>query len=174
MPAVQEKLTAEQFHSRYDGEKPHWEFWDGEPVQKAMPTWLHSLIQKILLNLLDGLGYESGVEVRLRLDPNYEPVPDVIAVEGAVVGAYPEQPFAVVVEILSPADSFSRVLRKCRLYERWGIERIAVVDPETRLIWSFENGVPVETDTIATRGDRTVTAGELWAEVDRRSAHLSV
>lgn len=92
----------------------------------------------------------------------------MIAAEGNIGDPYPTEPFEVVIEILSPEDSFSRVLRKCRLYERWGIRQVVVVDPKARLIWSFENGSPRETDTIARRGERRILALELWEEVDRR------
>jgi Uma2 family endonuclease len=169
MPATQENLlTLDEFRTRYAGQKPYYEYWAGEAIQKSMPTWLHGLIQKILMFLLDGIGYESASEVSLRLDPAYEPVPDVIAVEAPAVQSYPTAPFAVAIEILSPEDSFSRVVRKCRLYEQWGIERIIVIDPSLRAVWSFENGNPRETDVIARRGGKAVTAGELWNEVDRR------
>jgi Uma2 family endonuclease len=134
---------------------------------------LHSLIQKILLRLLDGIGYDSGAEVTLKLDPAYEPIPDVIAAEGAIGDRYPTSPFDVAIEILSPDDSFSRVLRKCRLYERWGIRRILVIDPAERLVWHFENGAPQETDILAQRGDAVVTAQTLWDEVDRELARWS-
>ncbi len=167
MSAVAEhKLTKEEFHSRYDGEKPYYEYWDGEAVQKAMPTWLHGLIQGILSDLLRGIGYVSGSEVTLHLDASYEPIPDVIAVEGPATGPYPTTAFEVVVEILSPQDQFSRVLRKCRLYEKWGIRQIVVIDPESRAIWRFERGMPVETDILATRGEAKIPAQALWDEVD--------
>jgi Uma2 family endonuclease len=168
MTAVEEgRLSLDAFHARFDSEKPHFEYWDGEAVQKSTSTRLHSLIQKILVKLLDGLGYDSGQEITLKLDPAYEPVPDVIAAEGRIGDPYPTEPFEVVIEILSPEDSFSRVLRKCRLYEAWGIRQVLAIDPKARLIWSFENGSPRETDVIARRGERAVTAGELWEEVDR-------
>src|SRR5580693_8734824 len=112
MPAVAEqKLSVQEFHARYDGEKPYYEYWDGEAVRKSMPTRIHSLIQKILQRLLDGIGYESGAEVTLKLDPSYEPIPDVIAADGPIGDPYPTSAFEVVIEILSPDDSFSRVLR---------------------------------------------------------------
>jgi Uma2 family endonuclease len=169
MPAVEEcKLSLEEFHARYDGEKPYFEYWDGEAVQKSMPTRLHGLIQEILVRLLGALGYDPGLEITIKLDPAYEPIPDVIAAEGAIGDPYPTEPFEVVIEILSPADPFSRVLRKCRLYEKWGIRQVVVVDPKARLIWSFEDGSPRETDIIAQRGERSITARELWEEVDRR------
>ncbi len=41
MPAVAErKLSLQEFHARYDGEKPYFEYWDGEAVQQTMPTLL--------------------------------------------------------------------------------------------------------------------------------------
>jgi Uma2 family endonuclease len=174
MPAVAERrLSVEEFHARYDGEKPYYEYWNGKAFQKSMPTRLHSLIQKILLRLLDSIGYDSGAEVTLKLDPAYEPIPDVIAAEGAIGDPYPTSPFDVAIEILSPDDSFSRVLRKCRLYEKWGIRQIVVIDPADRLIWRFENGVPQETDVIARRGDAAITAQALWDEVDLQLSRTS-
>jgi Uma2 family endonuclease len=161
-------LSPEEFDSRFAGEKPYFEYWEGEAVQKAAPTRLHSLIQEILVRLLGALGYDAGQEITLKLDPAYEPIPDVIAAEGGIGDPYPTEPFEVAIEILSPEDSFSRVLRKCRLYERWGIRQVLVVDPKARLIWSFENGSPRETDIIAQRGERVISAQELWEEVDRR------
>jgi Uma2 family endonuclease len=120
------------------------------------------------MQLLDAFGLESGAEITLKLDPAYEPIPDVIAAEGSIGDPYPTEPFEIVIEILSPADSFSHVLRKCHRYETWGIRQVIVVDPKARLIWSFENGSPSETDTIARRGDRVIMAQELWSELDRR------
>jgi Uma2 family endonuclease len=128
---------------------------------------MHSLIQKILLRLLDGIGYDSGAEVTLKLDPAHEPIPDIIAAEGAIGDPYPTSPFEVAIEILSADDSFSRVLRKCRLYEQWGIRQIVVIDPKDRLVWRFENGTPQETGIVAHRGDAVITAQTLWDEVDR-------
>ena len=60
------------------------------------------------------------------------------------------------------------MLRKCHLYEKWGIRQVVVVDPKVRLIWSFENGSTQETDVIARRGEHVIAAPELWEEVDRR------
>jgi len=92
----------------------------------------------------------------------------VIAAEGRLRDPYPTEPFEVVVEVLSPKDPFARVLRKCHLYQTWGIRQIVVVDPQTKTVWSFENGSLEKTDVIARRGERVILAQELWAEVDRR------
>ena len=162
-------LTLEEFRVRYAGEKPYYEYWAGEAIQKSHATCLHGSTQVIAACLLHDIGYVSAVEVTLRLDNDYEPVPDVIAVDRPIQQPYPTRAFALVVEILSPDDPFSRVLRKCRLYERWGIQRILVIDPDTRVVWSFENGALNETTLLARRGTKEATAAELWAEVDRQS-----
>lgn len=170
MPTIAEhKLSLEEFHAKYDGEKPHYEYWDGEAVQKAMPTVLHAVLQAVLTALFESLGFKSGPEIRLKLAPDYEPVPDVIAIEGAWPSlAYPTEPFEIVVEILSPEDSFSRVLRKCRLYEKWGIRRILVVDPVERIVYSLEHGDLRRTDFITERAGHRLTTEQLWREVDAK------
>jgi Uma2 family endonuclease len=174
MLAVAERqLSLEEFHARYDGEKPYYEYWDGEAVQKSMATFLHGLIQGILIQLLRGLGYVSASEVTLKLDPAYEPIPDVIAGDGPIGDPYPASPFEVAIEILSPQDSFSRVLHKCRLYEQWGIRQIVVIDPSDRLVWRFESGVLVATKVIAKRGTAAISAQALWDEVDNQLTSAS-
>src|ERR1035437_8735141 len=101
MPAVAErKLSLEAFPSRYSGEKPYFEYWDGEAIQKSSPTRLHSLILEILVRLLGAMGYDSGQEITLKLDPAYEAIPDVIAAEGEIGDPYPTEPFEIVIEIL--------------------------------------------------------------------------
>jgi Uma2 family endonuclease len=168
MPVLEERrLSPDEFCERYAGEKPYFEYWNGEPVQKSMPTRLHSLIQEILVRMLRSMGFDAGQEIEIRLDPAYRPVPDVIASQRKLRDPYPTEPFDVVVEILSPEDSFSRMMQKCRLYEKWGIRRIAVIDPATRKIWAFSNGSACEADTIARHGERILTARELWEEADR-------
>jgi len=49
------RLSPEEFRSRFAGEKPYFEYWDGEAVQKTAPTRLHSLIQEIRVRRLDAL-----------------------------------------------------------------------------------------------------------------------
>lgn len=100
------------------------------------------------------------------MDPDYEFVPDVIAAEGYLEDPYPTRAFEVVVEILSPQDRFSRVLRRRRLYEKRGILQIVLIDPVDRIVWRFENGIATEGDVIATRGEAHTSAQALWGEAE--------
>jgi Uma2 family endonuclease len=54
-----------------------------------------------------------------------------------------EQPL-MVLEILSPDDCMSDVVRKCADYEEFGIPQIWVVDPESREVWMVRGGIARE------------------------------
>ncbi len=79
MATVTQSLTLEEFRARFRQQKPYFEYWFGEPIQKTTPTWLHAVLQGIMREALRRAGYKSGSEVELRIDPQWEPVPDVIA-----------------------------------------------------------------------------------------------
>ena len=158
-------VTVENFDQQYGREKPYFEYWFGEPVQKKMPTWMHSMLQKIIMRLLDDAGYESGAEVKLKISTDFQPLPDVSAVlPGDVELPYPTRPVEVVVEILSPDDQFSQMLKKCQFYAELGIKHIYVVDPDARQIWCWRpNQSPVPVQSLM-----SISVSVIWGELDRR------
>jgi Uma2 family endonuclease len=76
MATVTDFLTLEQFHKRYDGE-PGYEYWFGKAVKKPLPDWMHGALQLLLGDLLFRVGYFAASEASLRIDPQWEPRPDV-------------------------------------------------------------------------------------------------
>ena len=158
-------MTLEQFDRQYANQKPYFEYWFGTPVQKTMPTWIHSLLQKIIMRLLDDAGYESAAEVKLKISSDFQPLPDVAAVfPGQIEGPYPTRPVEVVVEILSPDDQFSEVISKCRFYSGLGIPNIYVVDPQARRVLSWESS-----ESLQPTGHLTsIPVVDIWSELDRR------
>ena len=121
MAAGTQLLTLEEFRLRYANEKPYFEYWFGEAIQKAVPTIPHCLLQKVLMRLLDRAGYRSVSEAELRIDPNWQPKPDVLASLSRLESPYPTKPVKVVMEVLSPTDAMSLVYEKCQNYERIGV-----------------------------------------------------
>jgi Uma2 family endonuclease len=108
-------VTVQEFDQQYAGQKPYFEYWFGKPVQKPMPAWRQRLLHKIIMRLLDDAGYELGAEVKLKISPDFQPLPDVSAVLPRQVELpYPTRPVEVVVEILSPDDQFTKILSKCQ------------------------------------------------------------
>ena len=72
-------LSIDEFRYRYAEEKPYYEYWFGEAVQKAAPTVFHALLVSILLSALKQAGYKTGPELELRIDPDWQPKADVAA-----------------------------------------------------------------------------------------------
>jgi Uma2 family endonuclease len=139
MNAVAEKLTLEQFRATYAESKPYYELLDGEAFQKAVPTKPHSYLQLVLCYILRELGYKAGPELTLAMSEKWEPVPDVCGLLGpSNREPYPTRPIPVAIEILSPDDRFTRVIKKCRLYAEWGIADILVFDPIGREAWFWD------------------------------------
>jgi len=100
MPAVAEKLTFPEFESKYEGSERSYEYWYGAAFPKGIPTWIHGLLEGIIMQLLGEAGYLAGAEVELRIVPDAHPKPDVIATTGEIEDPYPTKAVDVVVEIL--------------------------------------------------------------------------
>jgi Uma2 family endonuclease len=161
MATVSHKLTLDEFAARYAGEKPYYEFWFGEAVQKSASTWIHASLQRILMNLLSDAGYKAGSELELRIDPEFHPIPDVVATKRPIEIPYPTKAVEVVVEILSDDDSRSRLIKKCQYYQDWGFEQIYVVDPNLRVVFRWANNTLEETATVV-----GLPAARIWAALE--------
>ncbi|HEY6988045.1 MAG TPA: Uma2 family endonuclease [Bryobacteraceae bacterium] len=161
MATVAQKLTVAEFERQYGHEKPYYEFWRGEAVQKSMPTWIHGLLQKIVMNLLGQAGYKAGSEVKLKIDPDFHPLPDVIATRGRIETPYPTKAVEVVVEILSDDDPMWRILTKCRAYQGWGFEQIYVIDPQTRVVFRWTDQRLEEVNAFA-----SIPVDGIWLALD--------
>lgn len=138
MGSIAEKLTPERFRQVYAQRKPHFEFLNGEAVQKTLPTKLHSILQLVLALLLKELGFKSRPELTLAIDESWEPTPDVCGIVGPEEDPYPMHAVAVAIEVLSPEDRFTRLIQKCRKYSEWGVQDILVFDPVGREAWYWD------------------------------------
>ena len=134
MAAAIVSLTLEEFNAQYAHEHGY-EYWFGEVVQKGMPTWLHGLLQAILAEFFHKLGYASGSEIDLRIDPQWQPRPDVTAAL-EIEQPYPTKPVDIVAEVLSD-DPMTKVFEKCRNYARIGIPQVFVFDPQSKTAWEW-------------------------------------
>jgi len=138
MGAIAEKLSSERFREMYAQRKPYFELLDGEAIQKALPTKLHSILQLVLCLMLKELGFKSRPELTLAIDDRWEPTPDVCGIIGPEEDPHPTHAVAVAIEVLSPDDRFTRVIQKCRKYAEWGVKDILVFDPANREAWSWD------------------------------------
>lgn len=162
-------LTLEEFNAQY-GNEHGYEYWFGEVVRKGMPTWLHGLLQAILMDFFYKLGYASGSEIELRIDRNWRPRPDVTAAL-QIEQPYPTKPVDIVAEILSEDDSMTRVFEKCRNYARIGIPQIFLFDPESRMAWEWnrENDNLERIHKMRLGNGSTLDVNVIWAELESRT-----
>jgi Uma2 family endonuclease len=163
-------LSLQEFHKRYDGAKPAYEYWYGEAVQKSMPTGLHGLVQFVIMTLLKNAGWNPASEVRLKVSPDAEPVPDVIAVRGKVKAHFPTAAPELCIEIMSPGDTLSRAFEKAKRYILWGSECVWIIDPEKRSAWSLPQGAAEPAGIASTGtlriGETEISLPSLFDEVD--------
>ncbi len=76
MAAVLNLISVEEFEKHYEGQHGV-EYWFGKVVHKHVPTWVHSILQVQLGELLRNCGHFSGSELTLRTDRHWQPRPDV-------------------------------------------------------------------------------------------------
>jgi len=170
--ATATRLSLEEFHRLYGDVKPNHEYWFGEAVPKPMPTTLHALLEFILGTLLQRRGWQPFIELTLKMTPDLELVPDVVATRRQVELPYPTLPVEICVEILSPDDRLKRVIEKGKRYLDWGVEYIWIINPVERTAWmvtrEHPDGIWVKPDGNLTAGkDTEIPLTELFAEVDK-------
>ena len=158
------QLTLEEFLTLPEGEGDiTYEFIDEQAVPKMSPKKFHSRLTRSLIKLLEQWGDERGeigVEwaVRLtRLGRDWVPVPDLLYVsyqrlspdwnEDEACPVVPE----LVIEIISPEQTFGQLAAKARDYLDAKLLRVWVVDSKARSITVFYPDAPPQTymgDTI--------------------------
>jgi Uma2 family endonuclease len=175
MSAATSPLSLEEFHRLYDGVKPYHEYWFGEAIPKPLANSLHGAVQFVLMLLLRMRGWTALPEVTLKLVPNAEPIPDVVASREKIEQPYPTKPFELCVEVRSPQDSLKKLFDKGKCYLNWGVLHVWIIDPEARTAWMMTpehpEGIWIHPGgSLIADQDTVVTLPELFAEVDKMVA----
>lgn len=119
-------------------ESPAWEFVDGQANQKPMPTAHHSILQKRLTAAIDQANspYEAFPELRCVLSNN-SVVPDITVIhqervpsENIPVEGAPDW----MIEILSPAQSTTKLIAKIQTCLQEGTQLGWLIDSEEQVI----------------------------------------
>lgn len=151
---VPESKTLEEFLKLpYIEESPAWEYINGEAIQKPMGGGKHSLLQKRLVAVIDGLGtnYEAFPELRCTCG-NRSVVPDVVVISTNQIPADESSDiisngidFAPpwIIEILSPAQSQTKVTGNILHCLKNGSQLGWLIDPSERCILVYQpNSLP--------------------------------
>lgn len=116
--------------------RPDREYVDGELRERNVGKWEHARVQWLLANWFGAREAEWGVigstEQRMQVAPARVRVPDLVVLRP---GAQPDiltEPPLLVVEILSPDDSYWDTQERAQDYLAMGVGTVWIVDPKTR------------------------------------------
>ncbi|MEH2005462.1 Uma2 family endonuclease [Nostoc sp.] len=183
---VPESTTLEEFLKLpYIDESPAWEYINKETIQKPMEGGKHSLLQKRLVAMIDGLGtnYEAFPELRCTCG-NHSVVPDVVVIStnqlpldesGEIISSGINFAPAWVIEIISPAQSQTKVTGNILHCLRNGSQLGWLIDPSERSILVYQpNSLPdllVGKDILPVLEDLnfTLSVEEIFACLQRKN-----
>ncbi|MGO9316392.1 MAG: Uma2 family endonuclease [Terracidiphilus sp.] len=116
--------------------RPDREYVDGEIRERNVGKWEHARVQWLLAAWFFAhekqWGITGSTEQRVRVAENRVRVPDLVVL---TAGAQPEvltDPPLLVIEILSPDDTYSDTQERAQDYRAMGVETVWIIDPKTR------------------------------------------
>jgi len=135
LPIAEGLTPLEEYLSRCH--EPDCEYEDGFLVERNVGEFEHSFLQAILATLftnhMESWGVYALTEQRIRLTPQHYSIPDVCVLRrDALRESILTHPPLIVIEILSPEDAMSGVLKKCAEYRKFGVEHVWIIDPVER------------------------------------------
>jgi Uma2 family endonuclease len=116
--------------------EPDCEYADGEIRERNVGKYQHARVQALLACWLGNREKEWGITgsiaQRVHVSASRVRVPDLVVL---TAGAPPDvltAPPLLVIEILSPDDSYSDTQERAKDYREMGVETVWIVDPKTR------------------------------------------
>ena len=116
--------------------RPDCDYVDGQIRERNVGKYEHARVQALLARWFGNHEQEWGVQVvteqRVRVSPTRVRIPDVALL---LLGAQPDvivDPPLLVIEILSPDDSYSDTQERSQDYRAMGVETVWIIDPKTR------------------------------------------
>jgi Uma2 family endonuclease len=116
--------------------RPDCEYIDGEVRERNVGKWDHSRLQYLLAAWFASKESEwralGATEQRMRVSPSRVRIPDLIVVRDEEQPDVTVEPPLLVVEILSPDDTYSDTEERAEDYFRMGVSTVWIIDPKTR------------------------------------------
>jgi Uma2 family endonuclease len=116
--------------------RPDREYIDGEVRERNVGKWEHARMQWLLAGWfgLHEVDWEviGSTEQRLQVTPTRVRIPDLVVLRPGPQPEVLEEPPLLVIEILSPDDSYSDLQERSEDYRAMGVETVWIIDPKTR------------------------------------------
>lgn len=125
--------VAEYLNTSY---RPDREYIDGEVRERNVGKWHHARVQYLLAAWFGRHESEWNVigstEQRMQVSQSRIRIPDVVVLRSHEPPDVLVEPPLLVIEILSPDDTYSDTEERARDYWAMGVETVWIVDPKTR------------------------------------------
>ncbi len=155
--------------------EPDPEYIDGELKEKPVVQWTHSNLQAILSSWFHQRRKEwnitVGVESRMKVSSMRVRLPDVVV---DYRGYHPQvllTPPLILIEILSPSDTFTGMQKRIDDYLKMGAPNVWVIDPEARIGFVYRPDAPAlqVTRFEVANSPIYIALPELFAEFDEEN-----
>lgn len=116
--------------------RPDREYVDGEIRERNVGKYEHARIQALLAAWFNQhekvWGAQVVTEQRVQVSPTRVRIPDVALLPLAAQPDVIVEPPLLIVEILSPDDTYSDTQERAQDYRSMGVETVWIIDPKTR------------------------------------------
>jgi Uma2 family endonuclease len=151
--------------------RPDREYIDGELLQRNVGKWEHARLQALLASWFrsqeKNWSVKVAMEQRVQVFPTRVRIPDVMLVSRGPQPDVIVDPPVLVVEILSPDDTYTETQSRSADYLRMGVPCVWIIDPTSRTGRQCIGDAWTAADTLAVPG--TSIRGnllELFASLD--------
>lgn len=123
----------EYLHTSY---RPDREYVDGEVRERNVGKWEHARVQYLLGSWFamheSAWGVMASTEQRVQISATRIRIPDLVVMTQGPQPDILTEPPLLMVEILSPDDTYSDLEERTHDYMQMGVETIWLIDPKTR------------------------------------------
>jgi Uma2 family endonuclease len=116
--------------------RPDREYVDGELRERNVGKWEHARLQWLLAAWFDKHESEWNVigstDQRMQVSSSRVRIPDLVVLRPQAPPEALIEPPLLVIEILSPDDTYSDLQERCEDYRAMGVETMWIIDPKTR------------------------------------------
>jgi Uma2 family endonuclease len=116
--------------------RPDREFVDGELRERNAGKWEHARLQALLASWFQsqekGWSVKVATEQRVQVSPSRVRIPDVMLVSRGPQPEVAVDPPVLVVEILSPDDTYTETQSRAADYLHMGVACVWIIDPTSR------------------------------------------
>jgi Uma2 family endonuclease len=116
--------------------RPDREYVDGEVRERNVGKWEHARVQWLLAAWFSNHEREWGItgstEQRVQVSVKSVRVPDLVVLQPGPQPDVLTEPPLLIIEILSPDDSYSDTQERARDYSEMGVATVWIIDPKTR------------------------------------------